>query len=210
MTSIWGPLGWMTLHSTAFAYSDTPTQSERDLMYTWLDMFRDTITCPSCKGHFENMLASYRSQFPTMLASRQDFVVFTFRAHNSVNKRIQKPVYSSVSECIAALQGMLAGRRTRDFRNSYFQHISRHWRMMQDVTGIVALRKIQEMRRIEAEYVLSRDTDFTNAIRPEVVVIAQSIMERPTEATPDRPYFLARGEIPSGFRLTSTGFRLRR
>lgn len=210
MTAIWGPLGWMTLHSTAFAYSETPTQSERELMHTWLDMFRDTITCPSCSAHFSNMLASYRSQFPTMLASRQDFVIFTFRAHNSVNKRIQKPVYSSVSECIAALQSMLAGRRTRDIRNSYFQHISRHWRMLQDVVGIVALRKVQEMRRIEAEYVVSRDTEFTSTIRSEVVVIAQSIMERPTEVTPDRPYFLSRGEVPSGFRLTSTGFRVRK
>ena len=36
-------MGWMTLHSVATCYPESPTQSEKDLMASWLDMFRDTM-----------------------------------------------------------------------------------------------------------------------------------------------------------------------
>ena len=200
----------MTLHSTAFAYPEQPSQSERDLMYSWLDMFRDTITCPTCKDHFIKLLASYRSQFPNMLASRHDFVIFTFRAHNAVNKRIHKPLYSSVDECVATLRNVVVGKSAREYRNVYLAHITRHWRIMQDITGIVALRKIQEMKRIEAEYVSSRDTNFSETIRSDIVVLPQTMLEKSTEQQPQRPIFLGNTTASAGFRLTSQGFRLRR
>jgi hypothetical protein len=212
MTAIWGPLGWMTLHSTAFAYPESPTSSERELMTTWLDMFRDTITCPSCKGHFTDMLASYRMQFPNMLQNRHEFVMFTFRAHNAVNRRLNKPVYSSVEECVTTLRNNVKNRSAKDYRISYINHITRHWRTYQDVTGIVALKKIQEMRRIEEEYVLSRDTNFTIVIRPDIVVLPQSIMDRRAEQQASRPMFFGgpTSGATAGFQITSRGLRLRR
>lgn len=209
MTAIWGPLGWMTLHSTAFAYPENPTSSERELVATWLDMFRDTITCPSCKGHFTTLLANYRVQFPNMLQNRQEFVIFTFRAHNAVNKRINKPVYSSVEECVTTLRNNVKSRPAKDYRISYINHITRHWRVFQDVTGIVALKKINEMKRIETEYISIRDTNFTVSIRPDIVVLPQSVMEKTTEAQPSRPMFFGKSGS-AGFRITSTGLRLRR
>ncbi len=210
MTSIWGPLGWMTLHSTAFAYPEIPTTSERDLMYSWLDMFRDTITCPTCKEHFTTMLASYRKQFPNMLRGRHDFIIFTFRAHNAVNKRINKPLYSSVDECVATLRAMVSVRSAREYRNAYLFHIGRHWRVLQDISGIVALKKIQEMKRIEAEYIVSRDSNFTHTVLPDIVILPQTVMETTTETQVRRPVFSGTSSVSAGFRLTSTGFRLRR
>ena len=210
MTAIWGPIGWMTLHSTAFAYSENPSNSERELMTSWLDMFRDTITCPSCKGHFTLLLENYRAMFPNMLANRHEFVIFTFRAHNTVNRRLNKPVYSSVEESVATLRNVVKTRSAREYRVSYINHITRYWRTYQDITGITALKKIQEMKRIEIEYVLSRDTNFTIDIRPDVVVLPQSALEQTTEARVSRPTFLGNANASSGFRLTSTGFRLRR
>lgn len=211
MTAVWGPLGWMTLHSTAFAYPDTPTSSERELMTTWLDMFRDTITCPSCKGHFTDLLANYRSIFPNMLQSRHEFVMFTFRAHNAVNRRLNKPIYGSVDECMSTLRNNVKYRAAKDYRISYINHITRHWRTLQDVTGIVALKKINEMKRIEIEYVSLRDTNFTVNIRTDVVVLPQNTLEKSTERQVSRPMFL--GPAPpgaAGFQITSRGLRLRR
>lgn len=209
MTTIWGPLGWMTLHSTAFAYPENPSESEQQLLRTWLDMFRDTITCPSCKGHFTTLLANYRTQFHNMLGSRHEFVVFTFRAHNAVNKRLNKPVYSSVEECIATLRNIVKSRTAKEYRVSYLNHIARHWKMFQDITGIVALKKVNEMRRIETDYVSARDTNFTVQIRPDIVVLPQSMVERSTEAQVSRPVFLGQNGR-AGFRITSNGFRLLR
>ena len=209
MTAIWGPLGWMTLHSTAFAYPETPTVSEKDLMYSWLDMFRDTITCPSCKGHFTTMLANYRAQFPNMLQSRHEFIMFTFRAHNAVNKRLNKPVYSSVEECLATLRNNVKHRTAKDYRISYINHITRHWRTLQDVSGIVAVKKINEMKRIEMEYISDRDTNFTIDVRSDIVVLPQTMIEKSTEAQTPRPVFLGRSGN-AGFQITSRGLRLRR
>jgi hypothetical protein len=200
----------MTLHSTAFAYPEQPTQSERNLMFSWLDMFRDTITCPTCKDHFTTMLASYRKQFANMLSSRHEFVIFTFRAHNAVNKRINKPVYFSVEECVGTLRNTVSRTAAREYRNIYLAHIARHWRVMQDMSGIVALKKIQEMRRIETEYVSSRDTNFTPTIRSDIVVLPQTVMETTTETQVRRPVFSGNSVISGGFRLTPQGFRLRR
>ncbi len=181
-------------------------------MYTWLDMFRDTITCPSCKAHFTSTLANYRSQFPDMLQSRQTFVIFTFRAHNAVNKRLNKPVYSSVAECMATLRNNVKTRSAKDYRISYINHITRHWRTFQDVSGIVALKKINEMKRIETEYVSVRDTNFTTDIRPDIVVLPQSVIERSVEARPARPMFFGGPTSggAAGFQITSRGLRLRR
>jgi hypothetical protein len=210
MTAIWGPLGWMTLHSTAFAYSENPTASEKQLMYSWLDMFRDTITCPSCQGHFRTMLATYRAQFPSMLANRHEFIMFTFRAHNAVNKRLNKPVYSSVEYCLATLKNMTSARTAQEYRNAYYAHIARHWTLFQDITGITALKKIQELKRIEKEYVSPRDANFMINVRPDIVVLPQTTMENSTETSVSRPVFLGNANASAGFRITAGGLRLRR
>lgn len=200
----------MTLHSTAFAYPESPSQSEKQLMSTWLDMFRDTITCPTCKGHFTLLLANYRTQFPNMLSSQHEFVIFTFRAHNAVNRRLNKPVPSSVEDCVTTLRNVVRTRSAKEYRISYINHITRYWRTYQDIVGITALRKVQEMKRIELEYVSSRDPNFTTTIRPDVVVLPQSSLEQTTEARVTRPVFLGNANANAGFRLTSGGFRLLR
>lgn len=212
MTAIWGPLGWMTLHSVATSYPISPTQTERNLLSTWLDMFRDTITCPHCREHFSSMLANYRRTFPNMLQSRQEFAMFTFRAHNAVNKRLKKPIYATLDECMATLKNNIVNRTAKDYRQSYYTHITRYWRTMQDISGIVALKKIAELRKIDVEYIESRDTRFDVGLFPDIVVLPPGVVDRTPEEPRGPTSFTARiGTQPtSGLRLTGGGFRLRR
>lgn len=209
MTAIWGPLGWMTLHSVATCYPESPSQSERDLMRTWLDMFRDTITCPTCREHFTNMLAAYRAAFPSMLASRQDFAMFTFRAHNAVNRRLKKPLFTTLDECMTTLKSNIKTRSARDFRVSYVNHITRYWKTFQDITGITALKKIAEMKKIETDYVAPRDSNFDVVLRAEVVVLPQDMLEKRTAAEPAQPFRMSSQTGGGGFRITAAGLRLR-
>ena len=211
MTAIWGPLGWMTLHSVAMCYPETPTAAEKELMRSWLDMFRDTITCPSCRGHFTTMLATYRASFSTMLNSRHDLAMFTFRAHNAVNRRLKKPVYSTVDECMATLKNNVKTRSARDYRVSYINHATRHWRIFQDIAGITALKKLNEMRKIETDYFTSRDTNLDVTLRADVVVLPQDVMEPKSEPEPRHPFRLSAPPpgAGGGFRITSAGLRLR-
>jgi hypothetical protein len=204
-------MGWMTLHSVATCYSETPTQSEKELMYSWLDMFRDTITCPHCRDHFATMLSNYRSSFPSMLNSRQDFSLFTFRAHNAVNRRLRKPLQATLEECMTTLQTNVKTRSAADYRVSYLNHIQRYWKSWQDVTGIVALKKIAEMRKIESTYVQLRDTNFAVTLVSDVVILPRDALDKETEGVqaPSR-IVLPTGSGGGRFRLTAAGFRIQR
>lgn len=202
MTSIWGPLGWMTLHSVASLYPNTPTEAERLLMVKWLDLFRDTITCPSCQAHFAELLASYRAQFPNMLYSRRDFLLFTFRAHNSVNKRIGKPVYGTVQECFDLLRKNVQFNKAQSFRITYTNHITRHWRTFQDASGMSAMKKINEIKKIEMQYMAARSNEFEEMIPEDNLIFSTGVQE------PARPMFINRNA--PRLVMTATGMRLRK
>ena len=66
------------------------------------------------------------------------------------------------------------------------------------------------MRRIETEYVLPRDTNFTVTLREDTVVLPQAVMDKTTEAQPSRSMVLPSSNTSAGFRITAGGLRLRR
>lgn len=202
-------MGWMTLHSVATIYPESPTQSEKDLMFSFLDMFRDTLTCVHCKDHFTSMLENYRRTFPNMLQSRHELVMFSFRAHNAVNRRLNKPLQMSVSECMSTLQNNIKTRSAKEYRNAYFAHIGRYWSTLRDVTGIVALKKIRELKKIEAEYFAARDTNFQLEIRSDVTVLPRDVLEKEPQEIRTSVIALPNSNSRAGFRITSKGIRLR-
>jgi len=211
MTAVWGPLGWMTLHSISTSYPIQPTSSEKQLMYSWLDMFRDTITCPYCKGHFTTMLGNYRVRFPNMLDSRQNFAMFAFRAHNTVNARLSKPVYATLDECMAILKKNIENRSAEDYRISYINHILRYWKTIQDITGIVAVKKVLEMKKIEIDYISRLDTKFDVELVNESVVIPRSWVENNVEESTPRQLPVLRFNSPrprAGIQITGGRIRL--
>ena len=177
-------------------------------MSVWLDMFRDTITCPSCKGHFTELLKTYRSRFPNMLQSRQEFAMFSFRAHNAVNRRLNKPVYTTLDECLATLRNNIKTRTARDYRVSYVNHIMRYWRTFQDVSGIAALKKIVEMKKIEEDYVRIKDTSFQVTLLADAVLLPSGVLEKNSEERP-RPVALLSGGPRRALVLGPGGFRMR-
>jgi hypothetical protein len=193
-------------------------------MTSWLDMFRDTITCSHCKEHFSKMLQSYRMRYPNMLHSRQDFAMFAFRCHNTVNRRLKKPIYESVTACMERLRENVKTRTARDYRLAYLNHVTRFWRTLQDISGITALKKINEMRRIEAEYFFPKDLNFNVTILEGPVVVARGVLEKdsPHEQPSILPRIVAPRPAPvsdnrtpsrmptgAGFRMTPGGLRLR-
>jgi hypothetical protein len=196
-------------------------------MTVWLELFRDTITCHYCRSHFTEMYAMYRQRFPGMFNSRQEFVAFTFRAHNAVNRRLNKPLYSSVAECMTTLRSAIQTKTAREYRTAYLNHIRRYWSTLQDVSGIVALKKINQMSQIETDYVISRDNNLGFEIQETAVVVPREMLERSDERSimprprqqrggppPPRPATVAQPQqpLPSrsvGFRITAGGLRLR-
>ena len=198
----------MTLHSVASLYPDTPTETERQLMITWLDLFRDTITCPSCQAHFAELLSNYRVQFPNMLYSRRDFLLFTFRAHNAVNKRIGKPIYPTVQACLDVLRNNVKFNKSVTFRISYVNRITMHWRVFQDASGMASMKRIHQIKKIEMQYMSARSNEFEVGIPEDDVVVnigAQPELTLPNGQPMPRPTLAASG----GSRMTMAGGRLR-
>lgn len=176
-------------------------------------MFRDTITCPHCKEHFGTMLQNYRARFSGMLNSRQEFAMFVFRAHNTVNARLHKPVYSTLQECMNVLHNNIKTRTAADYRISYINHITRYWRTIQDISGIVAMKKVTEMKKIEIEYFSRIDTKFAVQLKDDTVVIPRNWVENNTEPTPTQTLsplsLMANSSARAGFKIVGGRMRLR-
>jgi|688.fasta_scaffold58505_4 hypothetical protein len=161
MTAIWGPLGWMTLHSVSHNYPEHPSSSEKQLAGQWIELFRDTITCSTCGAHFTELLETYKTMYPQYLNSRTEFILFAYRAHNTVNRKLDKPIYHRVEECEEVYSRNIRSRSGREYRNAYISHIRRNWSTMQDMNGISRLRKVAQLAHIEQEYWAPRESTVT-------------------------------------------------
>ena len=210
----------MTLHSISTSYPESPTLAEKNLTSAWLDMFRDTITCPHCREHFGEILANSRKILQNLLNTRQDFAELVFRVHNTVNRRLKNPDYDTVGACMERLRENVKNRTARDYRQAYLNHIARFWKTFQDISGLVALKKINEMRRIEAEYFGPKDTNFNVDIREDLLTVPRGVLERESpEEVPrvfsPRPVAVIPERVPSrmplgvGYKMTAGGLRLR-
>lgn len=160
MTKLWGPLGWMTLHSVSFIYPDNPTPAEKAIAARFLDLFEDTIACNACKVHFKGMKAIYVNLYPGYLNSKADFAYFVFRAHNTVNKRIDKPRYPSVSECLNAVRSATVNTTLAQFRSSYMAYLASNWGRDTSGDGRIIQSSIKELIKINNEYWSPRETDI--------------------------------------------------
>jgi hypothetical protein len=136
-----------------------------------------------------------------MLYTRRDFLLFTFRAHNSVNKRIGKPVYTTVKECFDLLRKNVQFNKSHSFRITYTNHITRHWRTFQDASGMSAMKKINEIKKIEMQYMTARSNEFEEMIPEDNLIFSTGVEE------PHRP-ILSRNA--PRLVMTATGMRLRR
>jgi len=152
MTKLWGPLGWMTLHSVSLIYPEVPSPEERAIASRFIDLFAGTISCIFCKSHFSAMYALYKHEHPEYLNSRRDFALFAFRAHNTVNKRLDKPRLSSVADCMTTLQNNTANTTFAQFRTSYLIYLTQNW--AQEFTGEARMlqKDVREMVQINNNY----------------------------------------------------------
>lgn len=159
-TKFWGPLGWMTLHSVSSIYPEKPTSEERLILEKFVEMFRETITCVHCKNHFTGMLNKYRRIHPEWSSSRYDFFLFICRAHNTVNKRLDKPIFPTLQSCIDRLQENTKVTSAAVYRNAYLNYLISNWQREMSSEGYINVDIAKKMKKINEEYFTPRDTNF--------------------------------------------------
>jgi hypothetical protein len=171
MTAIWGPMGWMTLHSISLNYPENPSPADKSIVTKFLELFAETISCPSCKNHFTNMFKSYIVNNRGWNSSRNELFVFIARAHNTVNRRLDKPVQSTVNDCIAAIKINSQKTSLFEFRRSYLNYLMSNWGREGGGEGFIQMRNVQEMMKINMQYWNLRDVSINTITIPESDVL---------------------------------------
>jgi len=103
------------------------------------------------------MKTFYIDSHPDFLDSRQNFALFVFRAHNTVNLRIDKPRPATVSECLDSLRNATTHVSLPQFRNSYLSYINQNWGREITGDGFILRGKVRDMIRINNEFWNHRD-----------------------------------------------------
>ena len=152
MTAIWGPMGWMTLHSISLLYPNDPSPSDKQILQKFLDDFANSITCPHCEKHFKTMFENYRKLHPEWSSSKFELFLFIARAHNTVNKRLEKPLKKTVQECLDAFVQNTQYTSAIDFRRKYITYVAQ--RMAAEMSGdtMIIVGQAQSMRRTNETY----------------------------------------------------------
>jgi hypothetical protein len=203
MRQLWGPLGWMTLHSISLNYPETPSLEDKAILKQYLDAFAECISCPTCKSHFLGIYKTYTQQNVNWSSSRQELFLFIVRAHNSVNRRIDKPVLQTVSDCLETIKLNSKNTTLYEFRQKYIQYLTRNWSVYQDGEGFMAMHNVKIMQRINNEFWNLREIDISQ-VKLEEAEITRSIEDR-------RPIPRISANIPTFNRgsLPSVGFRIK-
>jgi len=207
MTKYWGPLGWATLHTVSAIYPETPTPAEQALARQWIQSFADCIACPTCQGHFKTMLDRYLGLVPDVFSSRREFVLFVLRAHNTVNRRLGKKIYT-LDESFAELRRWIPDTGVgRARRSEYIRYLRADWGRQTNLAGVSALIRVRDLSMTEQQYwgvrqfewdtVRSTIPDSSDVLTPIVVDQRPAPTVLPTiRVQPQR--FQARAAAPSG------------
>jgi hypothetical protein len=204
MTAIWGPLGWMTLHSCSVIYPENPSQTDKKVIGNFIKLLGETITCNNCKHHFNSMFAQYKNRHVDWNASRYKLFTMICRFHNEVNKRINKPVYKSVSDCLNTLINATSQRSQREFREAYINHISNFWSTQRSYgDGLIAYQATQQMRHINETYFNNRSVDYKSLKFNET-----NMIENTSENTGNLIYDMTKPIANGGFKKVNGRFTL--
>lgn len=164
MTKVWGPLGWMMAHSVSACYPENPTEEDKRIAYQFMEAFGKTITCDICRSHFSALFELYKRNVPSWLNSKKDFFLAVCRMHNNVNKRLDKPIPSTVLECLNSLKNATTYTTPFEFRNKYIEYLFRDWNVIGIRTSyyFTAINEVRLMKKINEEYWNLREVSYSD------------------------------------------------
>lgn len=85
---IWGPIFWSTLHIVSLAYSDKPTERQKNNVKAFYESMIDVLPCPICRVHYEENLKAMPVE--PALEGRMKLIMWVFDMHNKINSQLGK------------------------------------------------------------------------------------------------------------------------
>lgn len=92
MRKYWGPLYWYMLHSVVNNFPQSPTINDVSTYNAFLHLFINLIPCSVCKAHFTTLIHNY----PINISLTSDLKTWAFNAHNLVNAKHKKKIFTFV------------------------------------------------------------------------------------------------------------------
>lgn len=108
------------------------------------------------------MLSSYKRKYPQWSSSQRELFLFVCRAHNTVNKRIDKPIISSVADCLEAIKNNSKNTSLKQFRQSYLDYLVRNWGQFRDFEAMHAMNAAREIEKINNQYWNLREVNISD------------------------------------------------
>lgn len=182
-------MGWMTLHSISVCYPENPDQNDKIIVGKFLELYSDTITCPSCKQHFRSMFATYTRIHREWADSRFNLFVAICRLHNTVNKRLDKPRPATVNEAVQTLIAATQVTPPSVFRKNYIQYVINNWVSQGGGEGMIFANAGRQMLGINNDYWSRHEVSYSSLSFPEANLL---------ELVPENPkmYDLGNGMRP--------------
>jgi hypothetical protein len=87
----WGPTTWHTIHAFAHAY-DPSRNGAPEAMRAFVTSLGALLPCPACGSHFQSYMQTHFGA--RHLADKASLIQLFNDAHNDVNHRQGKPVFS--------------------------------------------------------------------------------------------------------------------
>jgi hypothetical protein len=106
------------------------------------------------------MFQTYKQLHPEWNASRFDLFLFVCRAHNTVNKRLDKPIFPTLNDCIERLKLNTQQNSAATYRNAYINYLINNWTKEFTGDGAIFLHNAKTMKKINEEYFTPRDQGF--------------------------------------------------
>ena len=88
----WGPGAWNTLHSFAHASPPVLSGKQQEELAQFLNSFGALLPCPACRRHFQAYMEAHVAA--DSFATRESVIRFLHDAHNDVNVRLRKRVWT--------------------------------------------------------------------------------------------------------------------
>jgi hypothetical protein len=180
MTALWGPMGWMTLHSISVNYPENPTIEDKQVLDKFMEAFGGSITCPHCKQDFSLMFPKYKNAHPEWNTSKYNLFLAIVRMHNTVNKKLDKPSPKTVAEALELLRNATKLTSPSEFRHKYIDHVMKFWNSMRNNYSVIPfIRSSQEMNKINLEYWNLRESSYEDLPEAEIFDISYQYSSQP-------------------------------
>jgi len=88
-TRVWGPAGWIFLHSIAQNYPWRPTDEQRVYYYNFFKLTGNVLPCRYCRESYQKFINQPGTLLNSkVMDSRKSLVTWLYKIHNKINKKL--------------------------------------------------------------------------------------------------------------------------